>query len=211
LDLGESDRELLVNPTRLSNKKIEQSLRRFVETVEGGKTYRELAHLFVQETKRTPSYQDFKAGLYHYLITTIDPKYGRHSFYKQLDRQLRETFPESNDRPLDDFLVVRTCRQIFEFLIAKPDNHNYYLFVDLIGNLGIPKTMGLLLQIALLSHGVKPHFETHLEKRFSVLFKYYENWKICDLSWLVEALEHLNIALATNLSKVDFSVLKDSQ
>jgi hypothetical protein len=200
------------NPTLLREDQLAQALTEFMGKVEGSSTYKESSHRFLSQLKARPSsYKEFKSQLYEYLISNINPQYGHYHFYKKLDRQLSEMFPESNDRPLSKILVMQTCYQLCELLIANPKNEkSYYVFFDLISNIGITKTLGLLLKIALLSHGINPHFNTPLEQRFSILFKHHENDDIKDQDWLVRSLENLNVALATNFSKIDISVFKDS-
>lgn len=203
---------LVPNPTRLMDEQLSQAIQEFQGKVEGSRTYKDVSRYFLGQIKTQPStFKEFKHQLYEYLISNIDPRYGKHHFYKSLDRQLAETFPERNERPLDRILVMQTCHQLFEFMVSSPQDENYYIFLDLIINLGITKTMGLLLKIALLSHGVKPDLGRHLGKRFSVLFKYYEDKDVETLDWFILALENLNVALATNFSKVNISVLEKSR
>ncbi|HEY9301388.1 MAG TPA: hypothetical protein VIQ31_34500 [Phormidium sp.] len=76
----------------------------------------------------------------------------------------------------------------------------------MVANLGPRRTIGLLLKIALLSKNLKPL----LEKRFSILFSYYESQTVEDLRWLVQSLENLNVALVTNFGAVDVSFIKHS-
>lgn len=200
---------LVPNPTRLMDEELSQALQEFRGKVEGSRTYKDVSRYFLSQIKtKPPTFKEFKSKLYEYLISNIDSRYGKHHFYKSLDRQLAETLPDRNDRPLDRILVMQTCHQLFEFIVSNPKDESYYIFIDLIMNLGITKTMGLLLKIALISHGVKPDLGSHLGKRFSVLFKHYESDDVATLEWFVTALENLNVALATNFSKVDISVLE---
>ena len=208
------------NPTILTYEQLEKACKEFIGEVEDSRTYKEVSHLFLNQLRdRAYSYREFKCYLYQYLISNIKSHDARPHLYKQLDRfykrldcQLAETFSESNDRLLDNILLKKTCHQLLEFLVASPsDPKNFALFMDLTGCLGTTKTMGLLLKIALLSHGVKPSLNTDLETRFFVVFKYYENQNI-DLQlkdWLVKILGNLNVALATNFSKVDVSAFQD--
>jgi hypothetical protein len=99
---------------------------------------------------------------------------------------------------------MRTCSQLFNFLVTSPPDPDYLYFFDMLNNLGTIKTVGLLLKIALLSGKVKPH----LEKRFSILFSYYETQAFKEIGWLVHSLENLNIALLTNFGTVDISSIK---
>ncbi|HIK30763.1 MAG TPA: AAA-like domain-containing protein [Oscillatoriales cyanobacterium M59_W2019_021] len=196
------------NPTLLREDKLAKALQEFMGKVENSSNYKAISRQFLSQLKsRASSYKEFKSQLYEYLISNIDPRYGKHHFYQKLDRQLSQILPESNDRPLTKILVMQTCHQLFEFLVASPtDLKNFQLFIDLTGNLGITKTMGLLLKISLLSHGIDPQSISNLEKRFSILFKHYENDSIEERAWLIETLENLNVALATNFSKIDISV-----
>lgn len=196
----------LANPTLLSDRQLYAALQQFVGKVDGSYTYRDLAQLFLSRIPRTKSYQAFKADLYEYLIAAVDPRYGKTSFYQSLDRQLKNTFPESDCQPLDEVLVMRTCSRLFNFLVDSPENPNYLLFIDLINNLGALKMIGLLLKIALLSRAVKPY----LERRFSLLFNYYESADVNEIAWLVNTIENLNVALVTNFGDIDLSFVKNN-
>lgn len=192
------------NPTLLSDEELYFAVKEFVGKVEGSYTYQEQAKHFLSRTSQTKTYREFKDKLYEYLIGSIDPKYAKHQFNERLYRQLKNTFPENDSQQLDEFLLMRTCSQLFNFLVESPLHPNYYLFVDLISNIGPIRTTGLLLKIVLLSSKVKPH----LEKRFSMLFNYYESQSTDEIMWLVNSLENLNIAFGVNFGSVDLSYIK---
>lgn len=192
------------NPTLLSDGELYLAIKQFVGKVEESYTYRDLATVFLTHTRQTQCYRDFKADLYEYLIASIDPKYGRHQFYDRLYKHLKNTFPESESQKLDEFLIMRTCSQLFNFLVESPAHTNYYLFIDMISNMGSVGTIGLLLKVVLLSSKVKPH----LEKRFSILFNHYESQAVNEIRWVVESLENLNVALVTNFGAVDISFIE---
>jgi hypothetical protein len=98
---------------------------------------------------------------------------------------------------------MRTCNNLFNFLVQSPQQSEHLLFIDLISNIGSLRTIEFLLKIALLSRSVKPN----LEKRFSILFNHYESQVIDDILWLVESLENLNVALVANFGGVDLSFI----
>jgi hypothetical protein len=105
---------------------------------------------------------------------------------------------------VNDFLVVRTCSQLLNFLVVEsPQRPQHYVFVDLISNLGPTLATGLLLKIILICRKVKPY----LEKRFSILFNHYESSSRDAVQWLVQAMENLNVALSTNFSTIDLSFI----
>jgi hypothetical protein len=85
--------------------------------------------------------------------------------------------------------------------IHKPD---HYVFIDLIANMGVTRTVGLLLKIVLLSKKVTPY----LEKRFSILFNHYESFTRDGVPWLVKSLENMQLAFSVHFGKADLSCLK---
>jgi hypothetical protein len=176
-----------------------------VGKVDGSHTYKDLAHLFLAHTCQVPSYRDFKKDLYEYLIASISPEYGKYQYYQHLAKHLKNTFPDYDSQKVNNILLVQTCRQLFNFLVASPKRPEHLLFIDLISNNSSLNTVGLLLKIVLLSRQVKPH----LEQRFSILFNHYESHTIDakEISWLVESLENLNIALGVNFGAVDISFI----
>ncbi len=191
------------NPTLLSDRELFVALKQFVGKVEGSYTYRELAQCFLTHTGNTQSYLSFKKDLYEYLITSIDPEYGRHQFNQRLSNHLQNTLSEFDSQRINETLVLRTCNHLFNFLVESPQRSEHIFFIDLISNMGPVRTIGLLLKIVLLSRQTKPH----LEKRFSMLFNHYESQTVNDIIWLVQSLENLNIALNVNFGAVDLSFI----
>lgn len=194
------------NPTLLSDRELTSSLKQFVGKVEGPYTYQDLAQFFSQHINQTPSYQVFKEDLYEYLIATIDPGYGKHRFNQRLYDCLKNICSDRDSHKLNDFLLVRTCSQLLNFLIIEsPQQPDHYVFMDMISNLGPISTTGLLLKIVLLSRKIKPG----LEKRLSILFNHYESQTIEEIIWLVQSLENMNVALVANFGEIDLSFLKN--
>jgi hypothetical protein len=168
------------------------------------RTYRDLAESFVVQCGHSQSYGAFKDDLYQYIISGIESDYGKRQFNDQFYKHLSDILPESESKPVNDFLVVRTCSQLLNFLVVDSPKHpRHYVFVDLLTNIGPMLTMGLLLRIVLLCRKVRPY----LERRFSILFSHYEQCSRDAVSWLVSALEMLNVALATNFGKLDLSLV----
>jgi len=205
-EIGDKIIKPVKNPTLLTDEKLYLALQEFVGKVKDSYTYRDLAQDFLSQNSKNQNYRGFKSYLYEYLIDSVDPKYGKHQFNNRLYQYLKNLFPEKDSQKLNDILIMQTCSELFNFLIESPSNPNYYLFLDLIANLGPRRTIGLLLKIALISHKVKPI----LERRFSILFNHYESQTVEDLRWLVQSLENLNVALVTNFGAVDLSFVKHS-
>ena len=192
------------NPTLLSDRELGIALKQFVGKVQGPHTYRDVAQSFLTHTNQTSSYKEFKNDLYEYLITSIDPAYGKRQFNDRLYTHLKNTLPHSEAQRPTEFLIVRTCSQLLNFLVVEsPQRPNHFTFVDLITNLGSTLTTGLLLKIVLLCRKVKPY----LEKRFSILFNHYESSTRDGVPWLITSLENLNVAFSIHFGSADLSCL----
>jgi len=192
------------NPTLLTDRELGVALKQFVGKVQGGSTYRDVAQNFLTHSNHTSSYKAFKDDLYEYLTASIDPAYGKRQFNDRLYTHIKNTLPHSDAQKPTEFLLVRTCSQLLNFLVLESHQRpNHFIFVDLITNLGATLTVGLLLKIVLLCRKVKPY----LEKRFSILFNHYESSTVDGIPWLVKSLENLNIALSIHFGSADLSSL----
>ncbi|MBD1924500.1 hypothetical protein H6F77_26035 [Microcoleus sp. FACHB-831] len=194
----------VANPTLLSDRELGGALKHFVGKVESNRTYRDLAQGFLSHTTQIPSYKVLKEDLYEYLTSSIDPAFGKRQFNDRLYTQLKNTIPHSDSQKPSEFLLVRTCSQLLNFLVVESlQRPNHFVFVDLITNLGATFTTGLLLKIVLLCRKVKPY----LEKRFSILYNHYESSAREGVPWLVKSLENLNVALSVHFGSADVSCL----
>ncbi len=192
------------NPTLLTERELAASLKQFVGKVQGSYTYRDVAQSFLTHSIQTNSYKAFKDDLYEYLTASIDPEYGKRQFNARLHNHLQSTLPQCDFQKPTEFLMVRTCSHLLNFLVVEsPQRPNHFVFVDLITNLGATLTTGLLLKIVLLCRKVKPY----LEKRFSILFNHYESVTRDGVPWLVTSLENLNVAFSVHFGAADLSCL----
>ena len=193
------------NPTLLSDRDLDRAIHHYLGKVELGYSYHDLSQNFLTHASQAQSYKAFKNDLYEYLISSIDASYGKHQFNQKLYQCLKNTLPDFHNQKCDEFLLLRTCSQLFKFLVVnshkKPE---HYLLLDLISNLGETKVIGFFLKIVLLCHKIKPY----LEKRFSILFSHYESFDKKGVPWLVKSLEHLQIAFSIHFGSVDLSLVK---
>lgn len=191
------------NPTLLSDRELVRSLNQFSGKVDQGRSYSDSARIFLQQNQGV-SFRKFKRDLYDYLGTSIEPSYGCRKFNKLLVNQLESASPQSDDQPVNEFLLIRTCSQLLSFLVLESSAHpQHFVFIDLINNLGPLLTTGLLLKIVLLCRKVKPY----LEKRFSILFSHYETVAQNSVEWLVKMFENLNVALSMTFGSTDITPL----
>ena len=193
------------NPTLLKERELNKTLKRFVGTVEGGYTYRSLSQNFLNHTANTPTFKAFKEDLYEYISGSLDSTYGQSQLAPKLYNFLQDIFPDCSGQKPSEFLILRTSNQLVNFLVVESTHQpEHYLFVDMITNLGVSNTIGLLLKLLLICRKVKPT----LEKRLSILFNHYESYTSDGVPWLVKALEYLQIALSIHFGKVDLSCLR---
>lgn len=198
----DSPLQVVKNPTLLSHQDLCTAMKQFTGKVDGQHTQRDLAQHFLAYSRQTQTYRVFKEDLYDYLTAAVAPEYGQRQFYNHLYSQLQETLPEKDAQLPNDFLLLRTCSRLLNFLVVEsPQQPHHFVFLDLITNIGTTFAINLLLKIVLLCQKVKPH----LERRFSILFNHYESYtKESGIGWLIEALEMLNVAFATNFGSVNF-------
>jgi hypothetical protein len=202
---GKSRVQVVKNPTLLSDRELFGAITQYVGKVEGTSTYRDLAQTFLTHSRHTPSFRSFKGELYGYLVSAIDPEYGKRQFNNRLSNYLQNILSHNDSQPFNEFLLLRTCSHLLNFLVVDSSQQpQHFVFIDLIGNLGINFTIGLLLKIVLICRKVKPY----LEKRFSILFNHYESDGGDAVMWLIQALENLNVALTIHFGGVDLSYLK---
>jgi hypothetical protein len=192
----------------LSDGELNKSLKHFVGTVENGQTYQSLSKSFSNHIAYAQSYGAFKDELYEYIRNSLSGKYQQGNFNKKLFELFQNTYPECNQQKPTEFLMMRTSSQLLNFLVVEGSQKpEHYVFIDLVSNIGVTRTIGILLKIILFCSKVKPY----LEKRFSILFNHYESFSREGVPWLVRTLENMQIALSVHFGKVDLSSLRRSQ
>lgn len=190
------------NPTLLTDKKLNFAVKHFTEKVDGYHTYNDLAHIFVNQSQQARTYRTFKEEFYEYLSSTVDTKYGKNHFNNRLYRELQATLCHNDSQKVNDTLIAGTCRKLLNFLVVEsPQQPHHFVFLDLSSNIGVTRSIGLLLKIVLFCRKVK----SDLEKRFSILFNHYSTFPRNKVFWLVEALENLNIAFSLNWGSLKFN------
>lgn len=190
------------NPTLLTGPELRTAMKHFVGKIDQTSTYREMAHRFTIQASQVETLNGFKDDLYEYLTGTLDTQFGRGRFHNQLHKYLDSIAPASHSQKFNEFVRVRLCNQVLNFLVVdQPQRPNHFVFMDLLNNMGSAATVGLLLKVVLICNKVKPY----LEKRFAILFNHYENHSRATVQWLVNCLEHLNLAWSTHFGSLDFS------
>jgi len=193
------------NPTLLSDRDLYSTLKQFLGNAEGDCTYQEKAQKFLTHSSQTTKFHSFKDDLYEYLISSVDGQYGKRQFNQRLYSHLQNTLPQADDQNLTDFLIVRTCSHLLNFLVVNSQAYpQHSIFLDLISNQGTLSTIGLLLKVVLICRKVRPF----LEKRVAILFNHYESATTDGIGWFVGTLEQLNIAMSIHFGNIDLSFFK---
>ena len=192
------------NPTLLEAKDLNRALNYYTGKIDGVRSHKDQAHWFSTYSKTARSFGEFKHDFVDYLIYPLvleAPKYKSNHFTRNLRQYLRETLSEFDSQQLNSFILVETCRRLFNFLVVNgPHRPVFRNFRHLINDVGYDLTMGLLLRIVLFCASAKPW----LERCFSVLFNLHEHRSCKDVPWLLTSLEHANVALVTNFNRLGY-------
>ncbi|MEO1094881.1 MAG: hypothetical protein AAFX01_08275 [Cyanobacteria bacterium J06638_28] len=193
------------NPTRLPDTELQEALRYYTGKVEGNRSHRDLAQMFQTYSKTVRSFQDFKEEFLEFLLAPladVDPRYTHNNFGKALRQYLRDTLKDFDGQRLTDFIVITTCQKLLNFLVVQGRQQPIFRrFWQLLNEAGQTLTVGLLLRVVLFCSAVKPW----LENRLAVLFNHHEQHTCKEVPWLMDTLEHMNIALLTNFGKFGYS------
>jgi hypothetical protein len=211
------------NPTQLTDQQLIAAIRNYVGPVEANRTYRESAHQFLQEAAQSgKTYRTVKQQMREYMLDTIRystaQKYCHKSqFINWLDEQLNNIFPLSNDEPPTSSLLLKTCGQFADSLIAVPScaPKNHAMLLDLHANVGATSTIALLLKgilvCQLLCHNAGNILElvkARIIRKFAILFRHYENHTHSETQWLTECLDNLMVAFTVHFGQEGYSTWK---
>jgi transcription antitermination factor NusG len=187
------------NPTLLTGSEVANGLKFYMGKVQGNASHKDIANRFSTHTESVRNFGQFKEELYVYITTSMDPGYAKRHFNAQFSDYLINFLPDHNSVPLTEFLVVRTCSQVLNYLVVEsPRRVEHFTFIDLLGNLGPMITTGVLLRVVLFCKKVKPY----LEKRLGILFNHYGKTTSGNVLWLVKSLENMNLALSSNFGSL---------
>ncbi|MDS3862418.1 hypothetical protein RIF25_16600 [Thermosynechococcaceae cyanobacterium BACA0444] len=195
--------QLQPNPTLLTEQELKTALRHYVGKPNGKNTFRQQALALQSRVITSNAPQNFQQDFHQYL-TDIPGLDQRNSRFGQRLQQYLTTLPSLQQAPaMNEFLLVRTCCQALNYLVVEhPDRPNHAVFMDLLNTIGTTATVGLLLKIILICKKAR----THLEQRLAILFNHYQSFQRQQVDWLINCLEHTNLALTLHFGTRDFSL-----
>ena len=114
-------------------------------------------------------------------------------FKKMLDGLNDDGF--NNTMPNTDVTTTNLCRRMLKHLVVE-DIHQMSSaeFKGMICNVGYQAVTNVLLRVVMFWKRVR----SCLEERFGILFHTHERDRQSELPWLVQAFEHMNLALVLN-------------
>ena len=191
------------NPTLLSARAFQTALKQYLGKVDNNKTTLERSQRFIADNDGRNSYQVFKQDLYQFLIRNIKPRNDNYKFSHRLQTKLGEIFAQSNEKALNNTLILQTCRQLYSFLILDSANtQNSQKFANLIVNLGTAQVMIILTKLVLIC----PESKSDLEQKIALVTAHHQLDTIQDVPWLLKSLEHLQMALSIYFGNIDVPV-----
>ena len=192
------------NPTLLSDRQLDLGLRIYTGKLDSQQNLRSLAIAFRDGLSYLDSHQDFKASLLTYLTVGFDCEYSNKVIKPKLANYLDSILPNLHANKVDDFTLLRTCSLLLRFLIVDNVSQlNHHFLVEMVTQIGAIKVSSLLLKIVLICEKAKPY----LEQRLGILFSHYDNTEDSRVSWLIEFLETMQLALSIHFGKVDLSLI----
>lgn len=196
----QNPKELWVpNPSQLSEAEFVLAFDHY--RPERADSYSKQAKTFTEQRQKLQTMADFQGEFTTYLLETLSHENSRYQ-NNLFGRRLRQHLANAADggMPINQTMIVQVCRRALEFLVVenlkRPNTVN---FRNLLKDVGHAVTVGVLLKVVMFCRAVRPWFE----ERFGILFHLYEQTRKGEIPWLVQSLEHLNVALALNHKEID--------
>ena len=130
-------------------------------------------------------------------LIEVDNKYANNEFNHRFQKMLNGLNDDGfNDAmPNTDVTTTNLCRRILKHLVVDDIHHiNETEFKGMICNVGHQAVTSVLLRVVMFWKRIR----SCLEERFGILFQMHERDRQSDVGWLVQAFEHMNLALVLN-------------
>src|SRR5919199_5507073 len=191
----------LSNPTKLGEGVI-----RLIKKVVSRTTlfdYTNQAHIFLQQTREL-NYLEFKRELKRYLGFNINQENLLYLLENKLSEKLNNLYESHHQDSLNVDLLLRTCRQIIEWLTTEDGQEPSYLFILLTTQGNTLTLVIILLKVILICQYVRTHLEVCLAK----LIRYYEKYPEKECQWFINFLEVFNLVFAIYTENVQYNLVK---
>ncbi len=190
-----------LNPTALGDEAL--LLVKTLAIRRGSYSYANLARLFISQTKHL-SYGDFKVSLNNYLVFSLDNTGIAVTLKRSLTRRFETLYEDMHYEPLNQTLLLKTCKRTIELLTTENHHDPSMVFVSLVSG-GNPLVWAtILLKTILICPQVRPYLEACVAR----LIQHYEHVPADDCQWVIHFLEVLNIALAIHADNVEYNLVR---
>lgn len=198
---GNPPRTGVSNPTTLGDSVLR--LIKAIVAKRGDFSYRNLARLFMQQTKDT-SYANFKAMLPKYLLYTVSGNPVSQKIKENLRGRLATLYDEFDHDPVDSSLILRTSNRVIDYLMTEDQAAPSALF-SLVLSQGNALTLAIiLLKLVLISQ----NSQLYLEVRIADLIRYYEQFPRSECQWVINFLEVFQVIFAIYAENIEYNLVK---
>lgn len=195
------EREHIKNPTFLGDDALR--LVKAIVAKRGEFSYRNLARLFLEQVKGS-NYAYFKDSLPFYLLYTVRANPITGQIQACLTERLEQIYGESDQDPLDNSLILRTCNRMIDCLMTE-DRANPSQLFSLILSRGNSLTLAvILLKLILISRGSN----LYLEVRIADLIRYYEQFPKEQCQWVINFLEVFRVTFAIFAENIEYNLVR---
>ena len=193
--------ESLKNPTALGDEVL-RLVKKIVLQINSHKQYN-VGRLFLNQVENL-RYDRFKLALQKYLIFSVDQDRSMLAFNEKLGDKLRELFADKEEQTIDEFLILRTCNRLIDYLTTENRQDPAPLFILFLSQGNTITLVIILLKIVSIS----PNSRVHLEGGVAKLINYYMEQNIEDSTWVINFFEIFKITSAIYSDSVEYSLVK---
>jgi hypothetical protein len=186
--------EQVMNPTQILDSEVERAIHLY--RPDRFNSCRSQARNFDQRYQSLQTIGELKQEICNYVLSPLieaNPKFGSNSFAHRFQRLLT-TVDFSDAMPVCDMATTTILQRILQHLVIWDLDHQPEEFKNMICSVGYSPVTMVLLRIVLFWKRLRGW----LEDRFGILFHLNEDKRKRDIEWVVQAFEHMNLALALN-------------
>lgn len=195
-----ASQDALHNPTALGDSALR--LIKLIVAKRGKFSHRNLANLFIQQTKES-SYYGFKQGLVEYLLYSAASPQIAKTLRQQLWQRLEPLYADYDEDPIDPSLTLRTCNRVIDYLTTADKKTPAPLFTLLLSQGTSLFLAIILLKLILISRNSHPY----LEARIASLIWYYDQFPKEQCAWVINFLEVFQVTFAIYAENVEYNLV----
>ena len=188
----------LNNPTRLSVQEFERGLWEYYPKRQDG-FYRR-ARTFENQTQHPSRYESYRPIIQEYLATSIEhlPSRNRDKLHRELFRALSTIEAQAS---MAVSTVINLFARLLNAVFLPEFNASSIVRLRRLLDTSGPASMTTVLLSLVLAC---PMIRFELEKKLGFLYRYFEGTSVKVVQWVVDFLEHINLALVMNAKQIGY-------